>query len=41
MNHANDAQKIADTINDTRCFTTDQLYEACTKALVFVEETEH
>lgn len=41
MNHASDTQKTIEALGHYPCFTTEQLYDACTHATVFVEATEH
>jgi len=40
MNHANDAEEILKTLKDNPCFSAKELYEACMKATIFVEESE-
>lgn len=41
MNHASDTEATIKALGHYPCFNTDQLYDACTKATIFVEETEH
>ena len=41
MNHTIETKASLEMIEETPCFTMDQLYEACQKALLFVEETSH
>jgi EAL and modified HD-GYP domain-containing signal transduction protein len=41
MNHVCDPNEAIESFGDTPCFTTDQLYDACTKATAFVELTNH
>lgn len=41
MNHASDTQKAIEALGHFPCFTTEQLFDACTHATVFVEATDH
>ena len=41
MNHASDIETCAKTLGHSLCFNGDQLYDACTKAIIFVEESQH
>lgn len=41
MNHSSDTDATIKALGHFPCFTTEQLYNACTNATIFVEETEH
>jgi len=41
MNHSADIDATIKALEDSPCFSTEQLFDACTKATIFVEETEH
>ena len=41
MNHSSDTDATIEKLGHYPCFTTEQLYDACNKAIIFVEETEH
>ena len=41
MNHARSIEEIVKDLGMTPCFTTEQLYDVCTKATIFVEECEN
>lgn len=40
MNHSQDTEATIKKLGHYPCFSTEQLYDACTKATIFVEETE-
>jgi EAL and modified HD-GYP domain-containing signal transduction protein len=40
MNHSEDTEATIKKLGHYPCFSTEQLYDACTKATIFVEETE-
>lgn len=40
MNHSEDTEATIQKLGHYPCFSTEQLYDACTKATIFVEETE-
>lgn len=41
MNHASDIETCAKTLGHSLCFNGEQLYDACMKAIIFVEESQH
>ena len=41
MNHSSDTDATIKALGHYPCFTTEQLYTACTNATLFVEDTEH
>lgn len=41
MNHSSDTDTTIKALGHYPCFTTEQLYTACTNATLFVEDTEH
>jgi len=41
MNHSCNIDKTVSTMKEYPCFSTEQLFDACTKATIFVEEAEH
>lgn len=41
MNHSSDTDATIEALKHYPCFNTDQLYQACTNATLFVENTEH
>lgn len=41
MNHSTDTQTMLQSLQHCPHFTTEQIYDACAKATIFIEESEH